>query len=226
MADLRCVIVDDEPLARQVLLKYVEETPGLLVAGECRSCSELLGWLEENQADLVFLDIEMPGISGIELLESAIMEVPVVLTTAYSEFAVKGFDLNAADYLLKPFSYARFLSAIKKLKDKTKIKPSSLMLRAEGRVYRVNPGEVLFVEAMGDYVRVHLINEVITAYITLKTLIHKCGGAIEQVHRSFAVNFEFMEYLEGNRIKIKDHEVPIGASYKESIIKKLEGGNT
>ena len=221
MADIRCIIVDDEPVARDILQQYVEDTPGLELAGECSNALELLQLLKQTAADLILLDINMPKLSGIDLLKSKTINQQVILTTAYAEYALDGFDLNVTDYLLKPISFSRFLQAIEKVKVKEEDKDFSFSVKAEGKTYRIEVGKIRYVESKGDYVQIHLEDDKVMVYMSMKKMLELCRNRLCRVHKSYAVAISQVKFVEGNIIKIGETEIPIGASYKERFFKLL-----
>ncbi len=221
MADIRCMIVDDEPVARDILRQYVEDTPGLSVAAECASALELLEKLKEIPTDLIFLDINMPKLSGIELLRTKAVQQQVILTTAYAEYALDGFDLNVTDYLLKPISFPRFLQAIEKVKVKEEERDFSFSVKADGKTYRIEVEKIRYVESKGDYIQIHLEEEKVMVYMTMKKVLELTRNRLCRVHKSYAVAISGVKFVEGNVIQIGDAEIPIGSSYKEDFMNRM-----
>jgi DNA-binding LytR/AlgR family response regulator len=225
---IRCLIVDDEPLSRQVLKGFVADHPDLELAGESKDALEAMSFLEKYEVDLLFLDINMPKLSGVNFYKSLQKKPEVIFTTAYSEFAVEGFELNAIDYLMKPIAFERFIKAIQKVKDKLGQNSTSLpvqdyiMLKADKKMYRTPYEDILFCEALGDYVKVHLKDKVLIVTTTMKKLLAELPELIFlRTHKSYVINKTKVEYIEGNQIKIGSQMISIGQSYRDVVLKAL-----
>ena len=221
---MRCLIIDDEPAARDILKTYIADTEELQLAGESKNALEARSALKENDIDLLFLDINMPRLSGIDFLKTIDHPPKVILTTAYSEYALDGYELNVVDYLLKPFSFERFLKAVDKA-SRTISEPTSkddyITIKADGKLYRVPYEEILFAESQGDYLTVHTKEQEITFYQTMKDLCERLPEHLfVRIHRSFLVSLSSIEFMEGNQVKIGDHKLPVSKSYKENFIQK------
>ncbi|MCR9131536.1 MAG: response regulator transcription factor [bacterium] len=220
MSDLHCLIVDDEPIAREILRQFVDDTPGLTSVGECMNALELMEILKKQRVDLIFLDVNMPKLSGIDFLRSQNVQTNVILTTAYPEYALEGFELNVVDYLLKPIGFPRFLQAVEKVRQAADQKEISFTVKTDGKSYRIECSSIQFVESKGDYLQLHLSDQKIMVYMTMKKLMELSQGRIVRVHKSFAVNISSIDFVEGNMIQINDSKIPIGASYKEEFLEK------
>ena len=225
---IRCLIIDDEPLSRNVLRTFVSDHPDLELVGECKDAFEAMDLLNKNSVDLLFLDINMPKLSGVNFYKSLNQKPEVVFTTAYPEFAVDGFELNAVDYLMKPIAFARFVQAVQRAKEKLGKSPiqevvqDHILLKADKKVYRTAFENILFCEALGDYVKVHLIDKVLIVTITMKKLLSELpADQFIRTHKSYIINRTKFEYIEGNQIKIGAHSVSIGQSYREEVLKSL-----
>ncbi len=221
---MRCLIIDDEPVARDILRQYISDTPALELAGECESALSALEFLKEHSVDLLFLDVNMPKLSGISFLKSLSNPPGVILTTAYSEYALEGFELDVVDYLLKPFSFERFLKAINKIMSKERVvdRDSAIVIKADGKSYRVLTTEILYVESLGDYLTVHTSNQKFTFYKTMKSLAEELPSPeFIRVHKSYLVAISKIDYLEGNLIYINRKEIPIGNAYKEEFLNQF-----
>ncbi len=224
---IQCIIVDDEPLSRDVLTNYIQDHPDLELKATCKDAFEAMKVMEREMIDLLFLDINMPKLSGINFYKSLNEKPQVIFTTAYPEFAVEGFELNATDYLLKPFSFERFIQGINKVKEKTKPiesnNASHIMLKADKKMFKVNFDHIMFFEALGDYVKAYLEDKTLIVTSTLKKLLEELPeGAFLRTHKSFIIAKSKIEYIEGNQIKIGNHMVPIGQSYREEVLKKVK----
>ncbi|HKK61424.1 MAG TPA: LytTR family DNA-binding domain-containing protein [Bacteroidales bacterium] len=224
---IRCVIIDDEPAAREILTSYVKKVPILELLETFSSSLTAREYLKHNSADLLLLDIEMPHLTGIELLKSLTTPPQVIFTTAYSDYALEGYELSVLDYLLKPISMERFLKAIDKAEQKLKNtigQDNWLMVKADGRIYQLSHDEILFAESMGDYVTIYTQERKITFYQTMKSLNNTLPPQLfERVHKSYLVRLSAIEYLEGNQIKIGNYTIPIGKTYKEDFLNSYMG---
>ena len=221
---MRCVIVDDEPEARKLLESYVDRLPGLEHLRSCSDAFQALEVLKEEEVDLLFLDIQMPGLDGMSFLRSLDHPPQVIFTTAYTDYAVEGFELNAVDYLLKPFPFDRFLKAVNKVNDASagKEKSSHYQFKSEKRIYRVPIERITALESVGDYTHIHLIDKKHLVHGSLQGILSELAGHLLRVHRSHAVNLQHFEYAEGNFLRVGGREVPVGASYREEVRRVLE----
>ncbi|MDR9417547.1 LytR/AlgR family response regulator transcription factor [Gracilimonas sp.] len=221
---MRCLIIDDEPAARDVLRTYINDVSELTLIGECKNALEARSFLKEHEIDLIFLDINMPRLTGIEFLKTLTNPPKVILSTAYSEYALDGYELDVIDYLLKPFSFERFLKAVEKaervISDPAQHE-SAISIKADGKIYRMPFEEILFAESQGDYITVHTIDNKITFYQTMKDF---CGQLPEhqfiRIHRSYLISLSHIDYVEGNTVKIGETIIPVGKSYKDDFLKK------
>ncbi len=220
MTDLTCLIVDDEPIARDILRQFIDDTPGIENVGECSNALELMEILKKKSVDLIFLDINMPKLTGIEFLRTQPVQTNVILTTAYPEYALEGYELNVVDYLLKPIGFPRFLQAVEKVKQVADQQEISFTVKADGKSYRIDASDIRIVESKGDYLMIHLKDQKIMVYMTMKKLMEQTRGRLLRVHKSYSVSLSVIEYVEGNMIHISGNEIPIGASYKEEFQEK------
>ncbi len=228
--NLRCIAIDDEPLALQQMQSYIEKTPFLEGLAYCPDTLEALEKIHELNPDLLFVDINMPGLSGIELVRSLVKEEMVVFTTAYGEHALEGFRVNAVDYLLKPISYSDFLKSANRAKTLFDLKPvplesisgtkDSLFVKSEHRMIRIRFSEIRYIEGMREYVRIHLsTGKPIMTLLSMKLLEEKLPeNKFMRVHRSFIVNLDKINIVERNRIVFDEAVyIPIGDIYRESF---------
>ncbi len=223
MSNISCLIVDDEPIARDIIRQYVEDTPGLTVDSECSNALELMEVLKNRSVDVIFLDINMPKLTGIEFLRTQQLNSKVILTTAFPEYALDGFELNVVDYLLKPIAFPRFLQAIDKVKQEVHVrKEFNITVKSDGKSYRINAREILFVESKGDYLMIHTAHKKLMVYMTMKKLMVETKGQLLRVHKSFSVSLSAIKYVEGNIIFLENKDIPIGASYKEEFQEKWQ----
>lgn len=217
---IRCLIVDDEPPAREVLESYIADLPKLQLVATCNNAVEALEWLDRESIDLIFLDINMPKLSGINFYKSLSTKPKVIFTTAYAEHAVEGFELEAVDYLLKPFSFERFIKAVNKI-DLGKKEESTgdfIMLKADKKNHKVNFDQILYFESIGDYVKVHLRDsKTLIISDTLRKLEEILPNTFLRVHKTYIISIPHLEYVEGNQIKIGETKIPIGQSYRDKV---------
>ena len=226
MTKMRCIIVDDEPVARKILEEFIRDIEHLECVGQFENAQKADEFLKDNQADLMFLDIEMPGRNGINYLKTAAIKPLVILTTAFPEYALEGYEWDVIDYLLKPIAFKRFRKAVQKAKEyaqMTNAKPgntgSYLFVRSEKRIEKVELQDILYIESTGNYIFIHTSEKKIMAYLTLKGLEAQIpAGDFIKVHQSFLVSFSRIEAIEGNTIKIKSRTVPISRNYKDALM--------
>jgi DNA-binding LytR/AlgR family response regulator len=228
---ISCLIVDDEPLSRRLLKSYIKEHPDLALVGECKDALEAMDYLEKRGVDLLFLDINMPKLSGINFYKSLREKPEVIFTTAYPEYAVEGFNLEALDYLLKPITFDRFLKSILKAKERLgngypmAMEANHIMLKADRKLYRAVFEDVLYFEAHGDYVKVHLKEKTLIVTTTLKNLLLELPASLfVRTHKSYIINIRHVRYLEGNQVNVGAAMLPIGQLYKEELQKVLHKG--
>lgn len=221
----KCVIVDDERLARKILLEYADEVPDLEVVAECKSALEANSLLALESIDILFLDIQMPHINGINFIRQLENPPLVIFTTAYSEYAVEAFEVEAFDYLVKPISFERFYSSFsraqKELSKKDEITPTYITIKESRRLYRVNLEDILYIQAYGDYVRIFAPEKTYVSLLTLSQMSELLDRRFMQIHRSYIVNLDRIHFMEGNHLVIGDNQIPVSASYKDNLIHRL-----
>ena len=225
---INCLVVDDEPLSQDVIIDFVNASPELKLVAVCSDALEAGKLLKDGSIDLLFLDINMPKLSGIGFVKS-LKEPPLfVFITAYPEYAIEGFDVDAVDYLLKPVSFERFRLAVNRvlerfaLKENSNAAPHFIMVRADKKSYKIDFNELLFLEAQGDYVKFVTSERAIMVHGTLREFIALLPGKyFEQIHKSYVISLSKIDYLEGNLVKVGNHKLPVSLSYKEQFLKKL-----
>lgn len=223
---IKCLIIDDEPSSQTVLKKFVADVEFLELVGVCNNAIEALQVLKQNQGiDLLFLDINMPKISGLTFYKSLQHPPHVIFTTAYSQYAVDGFEVNAVDYLLKPFSFERFFTAATKVLEKQQPNGSRtendyfIMVKSNKILHKINTNDILYIEAFGDYVKVYLVDNYIMTNATFTSVFESLPQHIFiRTHKSFAINFKKMNSIDGNQIHIKSHKIPIGQKYRTEFL--------
>jgi two-component system LytT family response regulator len=234
MKEIQCMIVDDEPLAREILQTYIARIPGWELKKSCINAVEAYEGLHQFEIDIMFLDIQMPVVTGIDFLRSLKKPPLVIFTTAYADHAVTGFELNAVDYLVKPIVFERFQQAIEKVNARLAIpeavKPAEqppvtadyFFIRQDSKLVKINYSEVLYMEAQRDYTYIYLKDKKILASMHLKALEDLLQSPpLFRVQRSFIVNLDAIKAINGNVLEIAGKEIPIGANYKEALFRLL-----
>jgi DNA-binding LytR/AlgR family response regulator len=225
MSKITCCIIDDEPIARSLLRSYIEKDERLQLVAECSSIAQLMEVSRKDAPDLLFLDIHMPQISGLEYIRSLQRAPAVIFTTAYREFALDAFNLDAVDYLAKPFSFERFLQSIHKAVVYLGSVPSIsgqdfIYVKSEGKLTRIILEEILFVEALREYVKVVLISgPPVVTYLSMTAMLASLPHShFRRVHRSFIVNLRHIRTMDGNLLTVGDRTVPVSRSEKEGVL--------
>jgi len=229
------MIIDDEPVARRLLREYIEDISFLEIAGEADNPLKAQVILSRESIDLIFLDINMPKLTGIEFLQTSGALPMVIMTTAYAEYALDGFTLDVLDYLVKPFSFSRFLKACNKAQEYHQMKTMAgnnpnqtgnyFFVKYNGRIEKVLYDDLLYVEAALNYVILHTRISKMIVYLTIKGIIeHLPETLFIKVHKSFVVNRQKISSIEGNIIHISNVEIPISQNYHEEVMKSILGG--
>ena len=226
--NIRCIIVDDEPPAQNVLERYVREVPYLTLVETCDDALQALDVLNQHPIDLMFLDVQMPKMKGTALLKSLTHSPHVILVTAYPEYALEGFELNVVDYLLKPFSFERFIQAVDKVKHLINLEgPATrqhLLIKSDKRLFKVPFDQILYLQAYGDYVKVFRSGD---KPLLTKERLSELEKQLEndhftRIHRSYIISLEAVQFMEGNMVSIQNVLLPVSASYKEQLLEQLK----
>ncbi len=233
---INCIIIDDEPLARKGLKEYVNDVEFLHLAGEFDTCLAAADSLNKDSLQLILLDIQMPHISGLDFLKSLANPPAAIITTAYPQYALEGFELNVLDYLVKPIAFNRFLKAAMKAKDYYEARENAnamqhknvsedhVFIKADGRLIKILYGDILFVEALQNYVAINTQNKKYITYLTFKSLEENLpANHFLKVHKSFIVQTSKVTGIDGNQIMINDHSIPVSRNLKEEVMQKLLG---
>jgi DNA-binding LytR/AlgR family response regulator len=229
---LNCVIIDDEPIARKLLQEYIEETDFLTLVGSAENPLKATGLINRPEVDLIFLDINMPKMSGIQFLKSSIHLPMVIMTTAYGQYALDGFELDVVDYLVKPFSLERFLKAsqkaleLKGLKEKRpptgNENPGYFFVKCEGKIEKIMYDELVYIEAMANYVTLYTLNDKLVVYLTIKGVLENLSQSkFLQIHKSYIVNINMIRTIEGNLLHLGKAKVPIGLSFYDEVMRNI-----
>ncbi len=235
-ASFTCLIVDDELLARTLIHGFVSKIPALKVAGLCKNPLEAMEIMRTQAIDILFLDIQMPELTGVEFLKVLTNKPAVIFTTAYSEYALEGYQLDVIDYLLKPFSFDRFLKAVNKAMDQIQLRRSNsipvpppednghLMLHADHKIYRVALSDILYIEGLKEYVSYYTPEKRIIVLQSLKSIEDTLpADKFIRIHKSYIVPIRRIKSLDGNQVQIGDKYLPIGRSYKDDVMKRVFG---
>lgn len=227
----QCIIIEDEPLAQNVLKNYIGEQPALELLAVCNDALEAQPILTQQNIQLIFLDINLPKLSGMNFIKTLIRPPLVIFTTAYPEFAVEGFELNAVDYLLKPFSFERFLKAVNKAFEKLNTsstqsndpgKTPFIFLKADKKIHKVDLDSIYYVEAIGDYMKVVTDSGQLIINETMKKLQEELPAtSFVRIHKSFIISRNRIKYIEGNYVQVEDKSIPIGATYRNDVLASL-----
>lgn len=228
---ISALIIDDEPLARNIIKEYSRNIPALNILGECADAVEASQYLQQNHIDLIFLDINMPKISGIDFLRNLVHPPMVILTTAYSEYALEGYELNIIDYLKKPFSFERFFKAYLKAEDYYQIRKNYqtdvdsnnqkqfIFLKSDKKNIKINISEICFIEGLGDYIKVYTASQKFISNLSMKKIIDCLPhDKFLRIHKSYIVAIDKIESLEGNLVKINNSKLPVGNNYKNDLL--------
>jgi DNA-binding LytR/AlgR family response regulator len=228
LTPIKCIITDDEPFARKGLQGYIGQIDFLELKGVCENAVELNSLLKKEPADLLFLDIEMPYVTGIDFLRSIPSPPKVIFTTAYEKYALQGFELEVLDYLLKPISFERFMKAANKAFDffRGQQAPAALQdyifVKSEGKLEKIHFSAILFAEALENYVAIYTLEKKIITHLTLKMLQEKLpAGVFIQPHKSYLVSIEKINSIEGNILHVLQYQVPISKYQKEEVMEKI-----
>lgn len=227
MIRIKCVITDDEPMARKGIKGYVEKVDFLELVGVCEDAVSLNSLLREQPVDLLFLDIEMPYINGLELLQSINNPPKVIFTTAYEQYAIKGFELEAVDYLLKPISFERFLKSVNRVYNlfrQTSAPAASdhLFIKTDDKLVKISINDIVYIEAMENYINIYTAQTRYITHTTLKSVL-ECitDPGFIQTHKSFVINAAKITSIEGNLIELGKHQVPVSRSMKDAVLEKI-----
>lgn len=233
--EIKGLIIDDEPLAENVIRQYAEKITSLLIVDSCNDAICAHKVLQEKEVDLMFLDINMPGLSGISFLKNLANPPLVIFTTAYSEYALEAFELNAVDYLKKPFSFERFCKAFFRAEELLQLKKSNkentnlaeaqdfLFIKSDKKNIKVKFSEIEYIEGLGDYIKIHLCDKKIVTNLSMKKIFSLLPEQnFYRIHKSFIVAIDKIELTEGNMIKVNHVKIPIGNNYRQDFMQFIK----
>jgi len=222
---INCIIIEDEPLAAEILQDYVKQIPYLKLIGTCSDAIYALEVMQRNSIDLLLLDIHLPGLKGLDLLKSLPNPPKVILTTAYQEYALQGYELNVVDYLLKPIEFNRFLLAINKVKESTTGLPKNetIVVQAEGKKTIIATRQIIYIESQKEYIKIQTLDRSHTSKYALSKIEEELSAqAFLRVHRSFIVAIDKIKAFNGSEIELPGKVVPIGGNYREHVESRLK----
>ncbi|PLX16952.1 MAG: DNA-binding response regulator [Marinilabiliales bacterium] len=231
---IHCLIVDDEPTAREILESHLHKIDSVKIVGSCKNAVEAFNIINSKNIDLIFLDINMPEISGLSFAKSINPNIKIVFTTAYREYAVDGFDLQAVDYLLKPISFDRLLQAINKYFNENTIlntksdeiipeRNEHFFVRSDRKMIKINFDEITYIESLSDYIKIHLTDNTVITRETISNIEARLPKQkFMRTHRSFIISLQAINSFTNETIGIGHHEIPISRSFKDEVLKRLE----
>lgn len=230
----RVIIVDDEPLALDVMETYIDKLPSLELVARCENAIQAFDVLSREEVDIMFLDIQMPQLTGIDFLKSLSNPPLVIFTTAYPNYAIEGYELNVIDYLLKPISFERFMKAVNKalsqleLQNETPTTSNSsdseeeadfIFVKADKKLIKINYRDILYIEGLKDYVIIKMATSRVITLQTMKSLEEKLpSGIFKRIHRSYIVNLGKIDAVVGNMVEVEKKHLPIGKNYREELL--------
>lgn len=225
---LNCIVVDDDEMSRKVVVHFVKKTKFLQLTREFDNAMDAIHYLDEEHVDIIFLDIRMPEMSGMDFINSLEKDIDIIFITSEQKYAVEAFEKRVTDYLVKPIEYSRFLQAVEKAQANIEIKRSATIqrrefyVRTDSKIVRIPYNKVLFVEALADYVIIQMESKKHIVHFTMKGIVNRLpDDDFVRTHRSYIVNLDKIEALEDNSLLIGDKYIPVGASYKEALLNRL-----
>ena len=235
---MRCIIIDDEPLAVDVLETYLNQIEGMEIVAKCNNPLDAITIFNKHQVDLVFLDIEMPNVTGLDLVKTVENIPQFIFTTAYPQYALEGFELNATDYLVKPIPFQRFLKAVSRAKEKYELEKSTrtqsntsseennndfIFIKSEYENIKVNLQDIEYIEGLKDYIKIHFKEQTKTLLTlsSFKAILEKLPSNFIRTHRSYIINIDCIRAIQKTNVVINDIRIPIGETYKKAVLKKL-----
>ncbi|SEH42971.1 LytR/AlgR family response regulator transcription factor [Chryseobacterium culicis] len=225
MNKIKCIIVDDEPLAISLLEHYVERIPFLELVFSTENPILALEYLQKNDSDLIFLDIQMPELTGINFMKIVGANQKYILTTAYSEYALEGYEHNIVDYLLKPISFDRFQKSVVKVQERFSFlreEDTHFFVKSSGQRYRISFDDILYIESIKDYVNIRTENDEFIVLDTLKSMENQLPERFVRIHKSFIVNLDKVKSIGVKKVILPEYEIPIGESYRAGLLDRLK----
>jgi two-component system, LytTR family, response regulator len=231
---MKCVILDDEPLAVELITSYINDTENLQLAFASTNAYEAIQYIQKNEVDIIFLDMQMPELTGIQVLKIIGTGYKIIFTTAYTDYALDGYEYNITDYLLKPISFERFTKAIEKINQNNNVswdtnhgmrnEDDFIFIKSDSKMIKINLQEILFIEGLKDYLSIQTNTEKLITLQNLKTFEqHLNPQQFMRVHKSYIVSLNKIDTIERNRIFIGEHVIPVGDTYRDAFLKRIEG---
>jgi DNA-binding LytR/AlgR family response regulator len=229
---IKCIVVDDEPLAVELLADYLQKTPGMELVLKTTHVLEALQAVQQGAGDLLFLDIQMPELTGIQFMKIIRNACPVILTTAYSEYAMEGYEYDVVDYLLKPVTFERFIVAVEKAKRRIELKENTpvqehvaehIFIKTEYRIQKIDLPDILYIEALRDYIAIHTLTGKILSLESLRNMEEILPAAnFIRIHKSYIINQNKIEFLERGKVVINKQYLPVGDTYREKFLARIK----
>jgi two-component system, LytTR family, response regulator len=232
MADIRCIVVDDEPLAVDLLADYIGKVPGLQVVLKTTHVLDALQSVQEGKADLLFLDVQMPELTGMQFMKIMRNACPVILTTAYSEYALESYEFDVVDYLLKPVTFERFMVAVEKARRRLEQSainsvrhpeaPEHIFIKTEYRIQKIDLVDIFYIEALRDYIAIHTPAGKILSLESLRNMEEILPANFIRIHKSYIINKNKIEFLERGKVVINRQYLPVGETYREKFMEQIK----
>lgn len=219
---MRCIIIEDQLPAQRIIQKYLKDLHSLNLIGSFQNAVDAFNFLKEHEVELIFLDINLPKISGISFLKNLTNPPQVIITSAYSQYALEGFELDVVDYLLKPFSFERFLKAVSKVKKTSDSNSETIFIKSDKEFFQVRISDITYIKGDDDFTRVHAKEKLYIDTRTMKAWMEELPSFFLRIHKSFIVNKRFISRIAGQRVFINKLDLPIGRTYKENVMKMVE----
>lgn len=227
---INCLVVDDEPIAREGIMEYISQIGYLHAIAQCKSAAEAAGLLRKNKIDLIFIDIQMPKLSGIEFIKALADPPLIIFTTAYSEYALEGFELDMVDYLLKPISFSRFLKSVEKAQSYLKAKNKEVsithdffFIKCNGKIEKITMADVIYIEAMANYVIIHTKQKKYITYLTFSGIEEQLPSHLfVRIHKSFLVAVSAIQTIDGNEVITSSLRLPMSKNHRNDVMSKIE----
>jgi DNA-binding LytR/AlgR family response regulator len=227
---INCLVVDDEPIAREGLMEYIMQIDYLNAVGQCKSATEAACLLQKKKIDLIFMDIQMPKLTGIEFVKALANPPLIIFTTAYSEYALEGFELDVVDYLLKPISFARFLKSVEKAQSflnarnkELSITQDFFFIKCNGKIEKIMMSDVVFIEAMSNYVIIHTQQKKYITYLTFSGIEEQLpANLFVRIHKSYIVAISAIQTIDGNDLITSSVRLPMSKNYKNEVMNRIE----
>jgi len=227
---INCIVVDDEPIAREGIIEYIRQIDYLNAVAQCKNAAEAAGLLQKKKIDLIFMDIQMPKLTGIEFVKALACPPLIIFTTAYSEYALEGFELDVVDYLLKPISFARFLKAAEKAQNyvnarnrEVSITQDFFFIKCNGKIEKIIMADVVYIEAMANYVIIHTRQKKYITYLTFSGIEEQLPDHLfVRIHKSYIIAISAIQTIDGNDVITSSMRLPMSKNYRNEVMSKIE----